>query len=93
MVVEAFGEPGGKRGLKNRLPHFQWRWAFNYEEREIPVDSKEYPIIDEDGSWLIIPGWLRHTSHFAQNAIMINYYLTHKEILPPVVNYEMVNCR
>lgn len=93
LVVEAFGEPEGSRGLNKRLPHFQWRWAFKYQEMPIPVDSKEYPIIEEDGSWLIIPGWLRHTSHFAQNAIMINYYIHHKEILPPVVIDKVFNSR
>lgn len=83
-VFEAFKEPDGDDGLSKRLPNFQWRWVFKYENHPIPENEKDYPIIDEDGSWVIIPGWLGHTSHFAQNAIMMNYYLHHKEILPPV---------
>lgn len=81
---DVFGEPNGLRGLAKRISHFQYRWSFRYVNGPIPSDSKEYPMIDEEGSWFIVPGWLRHTSHLAQNAIMVNYYLHHRDILPPV---------
>lgn len=85
QIFEVFGEPRGMRGLSKRIHNFQWRWVFKYTEGKIPDDPTEYPMIDEEGSWIIIPGWLRHTSHLAQNAIMVNYHLHHKEILPPVL--------
>lgn len=84
QVCEVFAEPQGSRGLMNRVQNFQWRWEFKYTNNPIPTNSKDYPTIDEEGSWMIIPGWVKHTSHLAQNAIMISYHLHHREILPPV---------
>lgn len=83
--VEVFAPQKSNQPLKSRLPQFQYRWAFRYSSFPFPENNPEYPVFSGEGSWIIIPGWLKHTSHLAQNAIFINYHLSHMNDLPPVV--------
>ena len=84
-MIDVFAAPGDPHPLSNRLPQFQYRWGFRYSDFPFPVNNSDYPVFRGNGSWMIIPGWLKHTSHFAQNAIIINHHLHSMNDLPPVI--------
>ena len=85
FMVEYFVEKGQNRDKIARPPNFQYRWGFKSFGIPFPEDDPDFPLFDEgNGSWIIVPGWLKHTSHLAQNAIFINHHLHYMNSLPPV---------
>lgn len=72
--------------FSERLNGFQHLWVFKTLHTQFPEKSnEEYLVWDDDGAWMIIPGWRQHTSHFSENIIMVNHRATHPQRFPPVV--------
>ena len=85
FMVEYFVENSQYRNKIAKPPHFQYRWGFKSFGIPFPENDPNFPLFGEDnGSWIIVPGWLKHTSHLTQNAIIINHHLHYMNSLPPV---------
>ena len=53
---------------------YQHLWQFKTLTTPFPNQTDStHMIYDDDGAWIIIPGWLQHTSHFSENIIMVNH--------------------
>lgn len=70
--------------FSERLHGFQHRWTFKRQKRSFPTPGGDYRFFEGEGNWMIIPGWSQHTSHFAENAMMINHHASLPNSLPPV---------
>lgn len=72
-------------GFEDRLEGYQHLWKFKKHYRPFPEETDDASIIwNEEGAWMIIPGWSRHTSHFSENIMMVNHRASNPSSLPPV---------
>ena len=73
---------------------YQHLWQFKTLTTPFPNQTDStHMIYDDDGAWIIIPGWLQHTSHFSENIIMVNHRATHPDKFPPVCTGCSMECR
>ena len=71
--------------FSKRLEGYQHLWQFKTVTTSFPKQTdRSHVIYDDDGAWMIIPGWQQHTSHFTENIIMVNHRATHPDKFPPV---------
>ena len=80
-----------KSASLGRMTGFQHRWRFRESIDAFPPSS--HTLFNETGAWMIIPGWLKHTSHFTENAIMVNHHASNPAVLPPVPLHCLVDRR
>ena len=79
--------------FSERLNGYQHRWVFKTVVGPFPSNDSDHVLYDGDGSWMIIPGWSQHTSHFAENAMIVNHRASNPSVLPPVGSESTLNCR
>lgn len=89
--LELFIFNSKKSASMGRLNGFQHRWRFRGSIDAFPPSS--HILFNETGAWMIIPGWLKHTSHFTENAIMVNHHASSPAGLPPVCSFPFVDHR
>lgn len=70
--------------FSERLKGYQHRWVFRSVIGSFPSEDSDHVMYEGDGSWMIIPGWSQHTSHFAENAMIVNHRASNPSSLPPV---------
>lgn len=70
--------------FSERLRGYQHRWKFKSVTGPFPSSDFDHVLYEGDGSWMIIPGWSQHTSHFAENAMIVNHRASNPSALPPV---------
>ena len=71
--------------FESRLEGYQHLWKFRKQYQPYPSkDSTDVAFWEEEGAWMIIPGWSRHTSHFSENIMMVNHHAVNPSLLPPV---------
>ena len=85
LLVEFFVDPEQRHEKISRPPNFQYRWGFKNYGFAFPEGDPDFPLFEGNGSWIVIPGWVKHTSHLAQNAMIINHHLHYMNSLPPVM--------
>ena len=73
-----------RRKFTDRLEGYQHLWKFRTLDTSFPGDPSESVVWDDDGAWMIIPGWLRHTSHFFENIVIVNHRSVNPSVMPPV---------
>ena len=80
--------------FSERLEGFQHLWQFKTLTTPFPKQTdSDHVVWDDDGAWMIIPGWQQHTSHFSENIIMINHRATQPQKFPPVTIDCSMHCR
>ena len=85
---------GRNNPFSERLHGFQHRWVFKRQKSTFPSPSTEFRFFEGEDSWMIIPGWSKHTSHFAENAMIINHRASYPASLPPVCELmNIAQCR
>ena len=75
---------GRNNPFSERLRGFQHRWTFKRQNKAFPSPSTEFRYFEGEDNWMIIPGWSQHTSHFAENAMIINHRASNPASFPPV---------
>ena len=68
-----------------RLDGYQHLWKFQRLETPFADILNKSVLWDDDGAWMVIPGWERHTSHFSENIMIVNHRAANPRALPPVV--------
>ena len=75
-----------RKVVTDRLEGYQHLWKFKRRMESFPGNPLSAVVWDDDGAWMIIPGWQRHTSHFFENIVMVNHRASNPSAMPPVVH-------
>lgn len=73
-----------RRKFNDILEGYQHFWKFKSINAAFPGNPAQSMVWDDDGAWMIIPGWQRHTSHFFENIVMVNHRSVNPSVMPPV---------